>query len=170
MDISYGGIIYALVAFKQVGLSAAPENAKKLIEIYHLIIEAINKKHTFTHPEKPFITGVHNVEFFSDPIKPEAQAKNAVVFPTGAIDRSPCGTGNSAKLAALHAKGALKIGEEFRHESIIGSIFKCKILEEVKVAEYPAVVVEITGSAYITGMHTFLIDPEDPFPEGFELS
>lgn len=168
-DISYGGNMYALVDAKQVGLEVAPHNARKLIEAYYPIIEAINKERTFAHPEKPFITGVHHVEFYSKSTIPGAHAKNAVVFPPGAIDRSPCGTGSAAKLALLYEKGQLKMGEEYRHESIIGSIFKCKVLEEVTVAEYPAVVTEITGSAYITGMHTFLIDPDDPFPEGFEL-
>ena len=169
MDISYGGNMYALMASKQIGLDVSPQNARKLIDAYRIIIEAINAKKIFAHPEKPFITGVHHIEFFSEPTVPGAQAKNAVVFPPGAIDRSPCGTGSAAKLALLYAKGLLKKDEEFRHESIIGSIFKCKVIEETKVASLPAVVTEITGSAYITGMHTFLIDPEDPFPEGFEL-
>ena len=96
-------------------------------------------------------------------------AKNAVVFPPGAIDRSPCGTGSSAKLALLYKKGEIGMNEEFVHESIIGSLFRCRVIGETEVAGRPAIIPEVTGSAYVTGMHTFVLDPDDPFPEGFEL-
>jgi len=97
--------------------------------------------------------------------------KNAVVAPPApaSMDRPPCGTGTSAKMAALHAKGKLSLGEEFVHESIIGSLFYGRLIEETKVGEYTAVIPTIRGSAYITGIHQFVLDPRDPFPAGFLL-
>ena len=95
--------------------------------------------------------------------------KNAVVFPPGGMDRSPCGTGTSAKMATLYAKGELGLNEEFVHESIIGSLFYGKLIEETRAGPYPAVVPTIKGSAYIMGIHQFVLDPRDPFPAGFFL-
>lgn len=171
LDVSYGGIFYAIVNAEKFGLTVAPENAGKLISVAKVLQKAINEQYPgqFIHPEKPFIDQVENIEFYSAPTKPGAGAKNAVVFPPGAIDRSPCGTGSSAKIALLYKQGKLKMNEEFIHESIIGSLFKCRIIEETEVDGKKAVIPEITGSAYVTGMHTFVIDPDDPFPEGFEL-
>jgi len=95
--------------------------------------------------------------------------KNAVVVPPGGMDRSPCGTGTSAKMASLHARGKLGLGEEFVHESIIGSLFYAKLIEETKVGDYDAVIPVIRGSAHITGISQFMVDPDDPFPVGFQL-
>jgi len=92
-----------------------------------------------------------------------------VVIPPGAIDRSPCGTGTSAKLSVLALKGKIKKGEAFVHESIIGSRFTCRYLEDARVGDYPAVVPEVTGRAWVTGIHTFMLDDDDPFVRGFQL-
>ena len=140
------------------------------MKIGNIIRTAVNEQIKVYHPEKGFIDEVTHVEFSDDPVHPEATVKNAVVIPPGAIDRSPCGTGTSAKMACLHAKGKLAIGESFVHESIIGTIFKCRILEETMVGSFPAIILEVTGSAYVTGMHTFVIDPDDPIQEGIILS
>jgi proline racemase len=169
VDISYGGNIYALFDVAQIGCSICQENVKLFRKLYHEIVDKVNRKGVFAHPEKPFISGVKHVEFYGTPLNPIAHAKNVVAFPPEEFDRSPCGTGTSAKMALLYKKNKLKIGEEFIHESIVGSLFRCKVLEETIVGSYPAVITEITGSAWVTGMHTFLIDPEDPFPEGFRL-
>lgn len=170
LDISYGGNFYAIVQAEDVGLSVKPEEAKKIIAVGNMIREAVNRQVEVYHPEKPFITKVTHVEFSTLPTNPEATMKNVVVIPPGAIDRSPCGTGTSAKMAALHARGKLGLKERFVHESIIGTIFKCRILEETKAGGFPAIIPEVTGSAYVTGMHTFVIDPDDPIQEGFQLS
>ena len=169
VDVSYGGNIYALFDTSQIGVTISPENTRLLRSLYHEIIEKVNQKGEFSHPEKPFISGVTHVEFYSAPQNPVAHAKNAVCFPPEEFDRSPCGTGSSAKVALLYQQGKLKLGEEFVHESIVGSLFRCKAIETTKVGSYPAVITEITGSAWITGMHTFFIDPDDPFPAGFRL-
>lgn len=171
LDVSYGGIFYAIVPAERFGFSVAPENAGKLIRTGKILKDAINAQYKgrFIHPEKPFINEVENIEFYSAPTKPGAGAKNAVVFPPAGIDRSPCGTGSSAKIALLFKEGKLAMNEDFIHESIIGSLFRCRVIGETKVGDYPAIIPEITGSAYVTGMHTFVIDPDDPFPEGFEL-
>ena len=143
--------------------------ASKLIAAAAIVKKAVNEQVKVLHPEKPYINEVTHIEFYGPPGVPGATAKNAVVIPPGAIDRSPCGTGTSAKMALMHAKGQLALGQEFVHESIIGSIFKCRILEETTESGIPAIIPEVTGSAYITGMHTFFIDPDDPFPQGFQL-
>jgi len=169
LDIAYGGNFYAIVEAKRFGLVIAPENAKEIIRIGRAIKDAVNKKITIQHPEKPFIRGLTHVEFYGPPTHPEAHAKNAVLITHDAIDRSPCGTGTSAKLAVLYSKGQISIGEEFVHESIIGTIFRARIIAETEVAGFKAVVPEITGSAYVTGIHQFVVDPDDPLKYGFLL-
>ena len=110
-----------------------------------------------------------HVEFSGPPQSPEADIQNCVVALPKVVDRSPCGTGTSAKAALLHAEGKLKAGESFNHESIIGSIFKCEIVEETEVCGIPAVIPRVTGNACIMGFATWILDPKDPFPEGFLL-
>ncbi len=169
LDIAYGGNFYALVEASKLGLSIVPERAGDLVRAGIAIREAVNAQIRVRHPEKPFIEGLTHVEFYGVPTHPEAHAKNAVVIPPGSIDRSPCGTGTSAKVATLYAKGKLKMGEKFVHESILGTLFEAQIVEETKVGDVPAVVPEITGSAYVTGIHQFVVDPDDPLKEGFLL-
>ena len=112
---------------------------------------------------------VTHVEFFEPGTEGVSDVKNSVVIPPAAIDRSPCGTGTSAKMALLHAEGKLAVGQSFVHESLIGSLFHCHIVEETEVAGIPAVVPEISGRAFVMGESTWLFDPDDPFPEGFLL-
>jgi proline racemase len=169
LDISYGGNYYAILDAQQVGLAVEPSRAKEIVTLGNKIKDAVNRQVTVFHPDKPFINEVTHVEFSALPVDPEATLKNAVVIPPGAIDRSPCGTGTSAKMAALYSRGQLAVGDRFVHESIIGSVFRCRVLEETKVGDFPAIIPEITGSAYVTGMHTFVIDPDDPFWQGFQL-
>lgn len=169
MDIAYGGNVYAILPAASVGLEIAPENSKAIIDTGNLLKKYINEQVSICHPEMPFINKVTHVEFSGPPKNAAATVQNAVVIPPGAIDRSPCGTGTSAKMALLAAKGRLKEGENFVHESIIGSLFHCRIVGQSEVGGIPAIVPEVAGSAYVTGIHTFFIDPEDPFPEGFQL-
>ena len=171
LDVSYGGNPYAIVAAERFGLTVEPQNASKLIAVAQLVRAAVDEQHPIRHPDPAlsYIDRCSHVEFYGPPTHPEAHAKNAVVILPGAIDRSPCGTGSAAKLALMHARGEIRTGEVFVHESIIGSLFYCKVLETAEVAGIPAVVPEIKGSAYVTGMHTFVIDPDDPFPHGFQL-
>lgn len=169
LDIAYGGNFYALVEARKLGLSIVPERAGELVRAGVSIRKAVNSQLRVKHPERSFIEGLTHVEFYGPPTRPEAHVKNAVVIPPGSIDRSPCGTGTSAKLATMYAKGEWRMGQEFVHESIIGTVFRARIAEEARVGNIPAVVPEITGSAYVTGIHQFVVDPDDPLKQGFLL-
>lgn len=169
MDVSYGGNPYAIVPADAVGIEICPENASKLIQHGRVIRDAVNAQVKIQHPEKDFIDSCTHVEFYGEPTTPGAHVKNAVFFADGGIDRCPCGTGTSAKVATLYAKGQLKLNEEFVHESIIGSIFRARAVEETKVGPYAAIVPEVTGSAHIMGLSQLLIDPDDPHKNGFLL-
>lgn len=169
IDIAYGGNFYAILEAESVGLEVKPGQARELITAGTRIWRAVNEQIEIHHPEQPEIDCVNYVEFSAPPTNPEANKKNAVVVPPGGMDRSPCGTGTSAKMATLYAKGKLGLNEEFIHESIIGSLFYAKLIKETKVGEYEAVVPVIRGSAHITGISQFMVDPDDPFPAGFQL-
>lgn len=168
LDIAYGGNIYAILPAASVGLSISRERASELIAAGCELKDEINAQIAVHHPELPFEDRVTHVEFY-EPTKEEGVIRNAVVIPPGAIDRSPCGTGTSAKLAVLAKKGKIRKGETFVHESIIGSRFTCKYLEDAAVGGSPAVVPEVTGRAWVTGIHTFMLDDDDPFTCGFQL-
>lgn len=170
LDVAYGGNVYAILAADALGLKIAPENASQIITRGTLVREAVNRQVKIQHPEKDFINECTHVEFYAKPSQAVAHLKNAVFFAEGGIDRSPCGTGTSAKVATLYAKGQLKLNEEFVHESIIGSIFRARAVEKTKVGPYPAVIPEVTGSANIMGINQWYIDPDDPLKNGFLLS
>jgi proline racemase len=167
-DMAFGGNFYALVESASVGLEPASSNAAVLIDRGLEIIRAINSAAPPVHPLDPAIRGCKHVVFHA-PGQNGAHARNATAIHPGWLDRSPCGTGTSARMAALHARGQLALGQEFVNESIIGSRFTGRLLEEVKVGPMPAVVPEVSGRAWITGMGQYLLDPSDPFPAGFAL-
>lgn len=165
-DISFGGSFFALVDADAIGLELIPENAEEISSLGMLLLEKINESVKVQHPDLPIRT-VDLTEFYTHKHNDKADMKNCVVFGDAQIDRSPCGTGTSAKIAALHAKGQLGLNEVFVYESITGSMFKGECLEETKVGEYQAVIPKITGSAYITGINTWLLDEDDPLEFGF---
>ena len=169
MDVVYGGNVYAILPADAIGVEICPENANKFIEKGRIIRDAVNAQVKIAHPEKPFINECTHVEFFGEPTLPEAHVKNTVLFGDVGIDRSPCGTGTSAKVACLYAKGKLQLNEEFVHESITGSVFKARAVEETQVGKYRAVIPEVTGSAHIMGLNQIFIDPDDPLKHGFLL-
>jgi proline racemase len=169
LDIAFGGSFFAIVDAKQLGIKITPENATKLKDIGLKIRDIVNKEIKVQHPTLDHIKTVDLVEIYDEPTNPEATLKNVVVFGEGQIDRSPCGTGTSAKMATLFAKGKLKEGELFVYESIIGTMFKGRVVGTTKVGDFDAVIPEITGSAYITGFNTFVIDEDDPMKYGFCL-
>ena len=170
MDIAYGGNVFAILPAASIGIEIRPESASELVEKGRLIKDAVNAQVRIQHPEKEFINFCQFVEFYGQPTAPGAHVKNAAFFPENGIDRSPCGTGTCAKVATLYAKGELKLNEEFVHESIIGSIFKARAVEETRVGSYAAIVPEVTGSAHITGINQLFIDPNDPHKHGFLLA
>ncbi len=167
-DMAYGGNFYALVPAERVGLDPAPVNSDELIARGLAIADAINASAPPVHPLDAAIRGCKHVVFHA-PGEDGANARNATAIHPGWLDRSPCGTGTSARMAALHARGELALGQEFVNESIIGSRFIGRLVEEVALGGTPAVVPEVTGRAWITGMAQYLLDPTDPFPAGFAL-
>jgi proline racemase len=169
LDVAYGGNVYAILPADAVGITIGPSAAAKVIEWGRVIRQAVNDQVPIRHPEFDFIDTCTHVEFYGPPTSAGADLKNAVFMAETGIDRSPCGTGTSAKLAVLHAKGQLPVGREFVHESIIGSIFSARIVSETTVGAHPAVVPEVTGSAHIMGLNQLFIDPDDPLRNGFLL-
>ncbi len=168
-DISFGGSFFCIISADQLGLEVTPKNASKLKEAGLKIRDAINANIEIQHPTLAHIKTVDLVEIYDKPSHPEATFKNVVVFGDGNIDRSPCGTGTSAKLATLYAKGELKPGEPFVYESILGTLFKGRIVEERKLADFDAIIPEITGSGYILGFSNYVYDPDDSLTYGFLL-
>ncbi|PWW28795.1 proline racemase [Cytobacillus oceanisediminis] len=168
-DIAYGGNFYAIIDAKSIGLELVPENASMIIERAIDIRNTINDATEIIHPQYPFIRGLTHVEFYTDPSHGSAHVKNTVVVPPGGIDRSPCGTGTSAKLAVLYANQQIAIGEEFVHESIVGSLFRGSVLNTASVEGVEAIITRITGSAWLMGMHRFFYHEEDPLKKGFLL-
>lgn len=170
VDIAFGGSFFALVNAEKLGLDINPNNSMRLSKAGVAIRNIINKTIEVKHPTLSHINTVDLVEFYGPPKNSNATLQNVVVFGEGQLDRSPCGTGTSAKMAALYSKGKLKISEEFVYESILGTMFRGKVIGETKVGNYSAIIPEITASAYITGFNHFVIDDKDPLKFGFKLS
>ena len=170
IDVSYGGSVFAILPANSLGIKICPENAAEIIEKGKIVRDAVNDQIAVQHPEIEYIDSCTHIEFYGKPTDPEAHLKNAVFFADSWIDRSPCGTGTSAKVATLYAKEQLKIDEEFVHESITGSIFRARAVAETKVGPYYAIIPEVTGTAHIMGINQWFIDPDDPHKHGFFLS
>lgn len=168
-DIAYGGNFYGIIDSRTLNIDLVEENATDIINKAITIRNAINEKEEVVHPQYPFIKGLTHIEFYTDPVHPDADVKNTVIVPPGGIDRSPCGTGTSAKLATMYDKSEIEINEQFVHESIVGTLFKARVLEETNVKDYKAVISEVTGSAWVMGMHRFYYNEADPLKEGFLL-
>lgn len=169
VDIAFGGNFFVLVAADQLGLEVDPASSQALKEAGLKIREIVNRTVPIRHPTLDHIRSADLVEIYGKATHPEAHYKNVVVFGDGSLDRSPCGTGTCAKMAALHSKGLLKTGEDFIYESILGTLFRGRILDTLKVGEFDAVTPRITGSAYITGFNQLVIDDKDPLKYGFRL-
>jgi proline racemase len=167
-DLAFGGNFYAIVDAAGSGLEVDPARAPELIAHGARIMGAIEALDRPVHPADPRIGGLRHV-MFTAPGRDGADARGAVSIHPGWLDRSPCGTGTSARMAQLHARGDLELGRDFVHESVIGTRFTGRLVEESEVGGMPAVVPEITGRAWITGMGEYLLDPSDPFPAGFAL-
>ncbi|MBA6315516.1 4-hydroxyproline epimerase [Cellulophaga baltica] len=170
-DVSYGGNFYAIIDPQENFKGIQDFSAGKLVQFSQEIRSKINKKYPnlFVHPEDETIRDVSHVLWTGETISPEATARNAVFYGDKAIDRSPCGTGTSARMAQWHAKGKLKIGEKFIHESYIGSQFIGRIEEEGTLEGKKAIIPSIQGWAKIYGHNTILIDDDDPYAHGFQV-
>ena len=181
VDVAFGGMFYVIADAGHFGLELTPDNGREIVRIGEMIKAAAREQLPAVHPDNPEINGVTISELTGPPTNPAAAAKNAVIVSTGsldwnrpdswtgALDRSPCGTGTCASMAALHAKGKLPLNQDFPHEGILGTIFTGRLVGETKVGPYPAVVPTLSGRAWITGYAEYVLDPGDPFPEGFTV-
>jgi 4-hydroxyproline epimerase len=170
VDVAYGGNFYAIVDSQENFRDLADHTAADLIRWSPVVRQRLNERYTFEHPEQAVICGLSHVLWTGEPTHPEATARNAVFYGDKAIDRSPCGTGTSSRMAQWATKGKLSQGEPFVHESIIGSLFVGRIEEETTVGGQPAIVPSVEGWARVTGFNTIFIDEEDdPFAHGFQV-
>ena len=170
LDVSYGGNFYAIVDPQPNFLGLENYTADQLISWSRELRKNINTNYEFVHPENPTINGCSHILWTGKVIDPKSTARNAVFYGDKAIDRSPCGTGTSARLAQWHAKGRLNAGEDFIHESIIGSTFIGRIEEVTELAGKPAIIPSVEGWAKIYGYNTIKIDPDDdPYAYGFQV-
>ena len=163
--MAFGGNFCAIADAASVGLTVAPEAAAELIAAG---LELMGSVPAPVHPEQDAISGCHHV-IWTGPPTGGADGRAGTVIDPGYLDRSPCGTGTSARLAALYARGELRLRERYVHESILGSRFTGRLVQRASVAGLAAVVPEITGRAWITGVGRYVLDPDDPFPRGFSV-
>ncbi|EEU36640.1 uncharacterized protein NECHADRAFT_51872 [Fusarium vanettenii 77-13-4] len=171
VDIAWGGMWYAFVKASDLGLKVESDNGAKLVELGERVKDYVKAKHTPIHPENDGIRGV-TVISITENLKEEEGCKtamNTVVVSPGRLDRSPCGTGTCARMAVLHARGLLKVGEVFKHRSIIGTEFISHIRGTTQVGNRQAVLPTIQGRAWISSYKQIVLDPTDPFPEGFRV-
>lgn len=181
VDVAYGGMFYVIADAGPLGFRVTPDEARDMVRVAEMIKAATQQQLQVQHPENPAISGVSIAQISGPPSRRDAHRKNAVVVSTGTldwskpeswtgcIDRSPCGTGTCAKMAALHAKGQLPLNQDFVHEGILGTIFTGRLIAETRVGTYPAVVPTLSGQAWITGFAQYVLDPDDPFPNGFTV-
>ena len=169
-DISYGGAFYASVHAADVGLSVQPSDLTALIELGREIKLAIEKEHEVVHPVEPELRDVYGVIFYeSHGAAGDLSQRNVTIFADGEVDRSPCGSGTSARLALLDRSGVLPRGQTLIHQSIVDSVFHARVTGDAQVADIPAVITEVEGSAHLSGFHNFVLDPTDPLGTGFLL-
>jgi proline racemase len=168
-DVAYGGAFYAIVDSEAVGLAVDAAHLPELRRAGMAIKRAIESAHSVVHPLEPSISGIDGTIFTSPPHDSGADLRNATVFGDAAVDRSPCGTGTCAVMAVVDAMGLLDETKPFVHESAIGTRLSGRLTGRTVVGDYPAIIAEIEGSAWITGEHAFVIDPRDPLKEGFRV-
>jgi proline racemase len=169
VDVGYGGAFYASVAAEAVGLGVEPRHLPALIELGREIKRAVEAQGDVVHPEEPELRDVYGVIFHSEESAGPLVQRNVTVFADGEVDRSPCGSGTSARLALLHQQGRLAVDETLLHRSIVDTEFEGRVVEETEVAGRPAVVTEVAGSAHFTGRHEFVLESDDPLGTGFLL-
>lgn len=181
VDVAYGGMWYVLVDAAQLGLEIEPGAGAEIVRVGEMVKAAAREQLPVVHPENPGIAGVSIAELTGPPKSADSSARNTVIVSTGqfdwdnestwtgVLDRSACGTGTCARMAVLHAKGQLPLETDFVHEGILGTTFTGRLIGESTVGPYPAVIPTITGQAWITGIAQYVIDPTDPFPEGFTI-
>jgi proline racemase len=181
VDVAYGGMFYVILDSEELGLKLSPENGGEIVRVAEMVKAIASEKLPVVHPENKEISGITIAVVSGPPENPAATLKNVVVVSTGkldwdrpetwkgVIDRSPCGTGTCAKMASLFEKNMLDVGTDFIHEGILGTTFTGRLVRKTKVGDYDAVVPTITGRAWITGFAQYVVDANDPFPEGYTI-
>lgn len=181
VDVAYGGMFFVIADAEPFGLHLTPDEGRQIVRIGEMIKAAARQQLPAVHPDNPQISGVTIAQLASPRCGPDADGRNAVVVSTGALDwdrpqswtgaldRSPCGTGTCARMAVLHAKGRLPLNQDFRHQGPLGTIFTGRLLRETRVGDYSAVVPQLSGQAWITGFAQYVVDATDPFPNGYTL-
>ncbi len=181
VDVAYGGMFFVIADAPTLGFRLTPDEGRDIVRVSEMIKAAAREQLPVVHPLHPAFEGVTIAQLSGPPAALGARLKNVVTVSTGTfdwnrrstwtgvIDRSPCGTGTCARMATLYARGQLALNQDFRHEGILGTVFTGRLLEETTVGKYRAVVPTITGQAWITGMASYSLDADDPFPEGFTV-
>lgn len=181
VDVAYGGMFYVIADAAPFGLKLTPDEGRDIARIGEMIKAAAQEQLPVVHPENPEICGVTIAQLSAPSPTPGVDHRNAVIVSTGkldwdqpsswtgALDRSPCGTGTCAKMAALHAKGRLALGRDFVHEGVLGTAFTGRLIRETRLGSRAAVVPSVSGRAWITGFSTYVVDESDPFPAGFTI-
>lgn len=168
-DLAFGGAFYAFVQAEDAGLACTPAHYRALIERGMAIKRAVMAARPITHPFEEDLNFLYGTIFIGPPLSPGAHSRNVCIFAEGEVDRSPTGTGVSARMALHHARGEVRVGQPLVIESIIGSRFTGRVVRETRFGPHPAVIPEVEGTAHLTGRHEFLIDPNDPLRKGFVL-
>jgi proline racemase len=182
VDVAYGGMFYVIADAEGLGLHLTPpDEGRQIVRVGEMIKAAAREQLPVAHPEQPGVVGYSTAQLSGPAHGPDADMRNAVVISTGAfdwnrpdtwtgaLDRSACGTGTCARMATLHSRGKLGLGQPFRHEGILGTVFTGCLVSETVVGQYSAVVPTLSGSAWISGISQYVVDAEDPFPDGFTV-
>ena len=167
-DLAFGGNFYAILDLERLGIPFDRTEKQRMLDAGLAIMDAINKQDRPEHPSNPDIAGCHHVHLTA-PGSTARHSRHAMAIHPGWFDRSPCGTGTSARMAQLHARGELPLHTDFRNESLIGTHFTGRLIGQTTVAGISAVIPTITGRAWLTGTAQYFLDPDDPFPAGFQL-
>ena len=171
VDIAFGGAFYAILPASHLGLSVVPEQTSLLVQAGEAIKKAVNAHLTINHPLEKDLSFLYGTILTGPPENPQHYSRNITIFANSEVDRSPTGTGVSARLALHHAKGELPAQQEIVIESILGaaSAFHCRIIDQTQIGPHPAIIPEVSGTAFITGLHEFILDPRDELGKGFLL-
>jgi proline racemase len=169
VDVAFGGAFYAYMEAKQAGLTVRPDDYRLLIQLGDEVKHAVEAAIEVVHPLEPDLHGIYGTIISGPPYQPDADQANVCVFADREVDRSPTGTGTAGRVAQLYARGQLEKGKQFINESIIGTRFTGKVLEDTTVGDFDAVIPEVSGQGYIVGYSQWMVDPTDPVKEGFFL-
>jgi trans-L-3-hydroxyproline dehydratase len=167
VDVCFGGAFYALIKAATLGISVDRANIALLVQLGMEIKRAVEAAIDVLHPLESELHGIYGTIISDEPRLPGSNGRNITIFADAEVDRSPCGTGTSARLAGLYADGKIRVGEPYVHESVIDTTFTGRVLSETDVAGHPAIITEISGRGFVTGFHTFVVHPEDPTRDGF---